>query len=223
MERIAGPGHVNNKFSEGDPNIGQQATMVTARFMNAIQEELASIVELSGGALNPESYQQVYDAIVAIAAGAAGDGSGAVPTTRQLTVSGLVSGGGDLVADRNFHVGKATPAEVAAGTRDDVAVTPYGLQGGSGGRLLAGVGYVTLFGFMFQWGTYSVGPNASTNVTFPTTFPTMCVHADCTGGRLDYGAQDNNPVVSGKSVSGATIFNATDSVGVSGTWLAMGY
>lgn len=223
MQRIAGPGHVDNRFSEGNPNIGQQATMVTAAFMNAVQEEIARACELAGIALDPDNNEQLYAAILAIAAGAAGAGGGAVPTTRTVTGAGLATGGGDLAADRVITVAKASSAEVLAGVNDTKAVTPLALQGGAGGRLLAGIGYVTIFGFIIQWGTYSVGANSSVNVTFPTTFPTMCVHADVAGGRLDYGAQDNNPVVSGKSASGMTVFNATDGVGVTGTYLAIGY
>ena len=223
MQRIAGPGHVGNRFDEGNPAIGQQATMVTAAFMNAVQEEIARACELAGIALDPDNDEQLYAAILAIAAGAAGAGGGAVPTTRTVTAAGLATGGGDLAADRVITVPKASAAEVAAGVIDNKAVTPLSLLGGVGGQLLAGVGYVKIFSLIIQWGTYSVGANSSANVTFPTTFPTMCVHADVAGGRLDYGAQDNNPVVSGKSASGLTIFNATDSVGVTSTYLAIGF
>lgn len=223
MHRIDGPGHVGNRFTAGNPATGQPATMVTAEFMNSIQEEIAFAVEEAGIPLDKENENQLYAAILAIAAGAVGDGGGAVPTTRQLTVSGLVQGGGDLAANRNFDVPKASAAEVAAGVNDNKAITPLALQGGAGGQLLAGIGYKTIFGLLIQWGTYSVSPNSSVNVTFPTVFPTMCVHANVAGGRLDYAAQDNNPVVSGKSASAITIFNATDGVGVSGTWLAIGF
>jgi hypothetical protein len=222
MQRIAGPGHVNNMFSEGNPNIGQQATMVTAAFMNAVQEELANIVELSGGVLDPENPAQVYAAILAIAAGAAGDGSGAVPTTRTVTGAGLAIGGGDLAVDRVITVPKASAGDVATGTDDTKAITPLALQGGAGGSLMAGTGYKTIFGLLFQWGTYTVGANSSANITFPTTFPTMCVHADVSGGRTDYAAQDNNPFVSSKSAGAATVFNSGD-VGTSGTFLAIGF
>lgn len=222
MQRIAGPGHVGNLFSEGDPNIGQQATMVTAAWANAIQEEIARACELSGIPLDPNNNEQLYAAILAIAAGAAGAGGGAVPTTRLVNAAGLASGGGDLAADRTITVPKASAADVAAGTDDTKAITPLALQGGAGATLMAGVGYKTIFGLVFVWGTFSVAGNSSANVVFPTTFPTMCVHADVAGGVSSFNAQDNNPFVSGKSASAMTVFNAVDST-LFGTYLAIGF
>jgi hypothetical protein len=222
MERIAGPGNINGQFSEGNPAIGQQATMMTAKWANDVQEELCTVITEAGIDLDGEAQNQLYAAIVQLVAGVVGDGSGAVPTTRLVSAAGLATGGGDLAADRTITVPKASAAEVAAGTNDTKAVTPLALQGGVGGALLAGTGYKTILGLVFVWGTYTVGANSSVNITFPTTFPTMCTHCDVTGGRLDYGAQDNNPFVSGKSASGATVFNAGDT-GTSGTYFAIGF
>lgn len=222
MHRIDGPGHVANQFTEGDPSIGQQATMVTAAFMNDLQENIARACELAGIPLVKGDFGQLYAAMLAIAAGAAGSGGGAVPTTRLVSAAGLATGGGDLAADRTITVPKASAAEVLAGVNDAKAITPLALAGGAGGSLMAGTGYKTIFGLLIQWGTYTVGANASTTITFPTTFPTMCTFATVAGGRTDYAAQDNNPFISGQSASAATCFNSAD-VGVSGTWLAFGF
>lgn len=222
MHRIDGPGHVGNQFTSGDPSIGQQATMVTADWLNDMQGNMARAIEQAGIVLAKGNFDQLYAAIVAIAAGAVGDGSGAVPTTRQLIGAGLVQVIGDLAVDRTINVKKSTAASVAAMVADDEAITPLALAGGIGGRLLAGVGFNTLLGMKEVWGTFTVGANSSANITFPDAFPTMCVHADCSGGRLDYGAQDNNPFVSGRSAGGCTIFNCADAP-VSGTYWARGF
>lgn len=222
MERISGPGHVNGQFSAGNPAIGQQATMVTAKWANDVQEELCTVVTEAGLVLDGAQTDQLYQAIVALVAGVVGDGSGAVPTTRQLTVSGLVVGGGDLAANRNFDVPKASAAEVAAGTDDTKAITPLALQGGAGASLMAGIGYKTIYGLMFQWSTYTVSANSSANFTLPLEFPTMCVHADCSGGRLDFASEDNNPFVSAKSATAITIFNSNQ-VAIVGTYFAIGF
>lgn len=54
--------------------------------------------------------------------------SGGVQTTRNLGVGGLVTGGGNLGADRTFTVTASTAAQVAAGTDTSTAVTPGALQ-----------------------------------------------------------------------------------------------
>lgn len=222
MFRIDGPGHFGNQFTQGDPSVGQRPTQITAPWLNAVQEEIAFACEQAGIVLDKGNSHQLYAAILAIAAGAAGAGGGAVPTTRLLTGAGLVQPIGNLAGDRTVNVPKASAAEVAAGTNDTKAITPLALQGGAGGSLMAGTGYKTIYGLLIQWGTYTVGANSSANVSFPTSFPTMCVHADPTGGRLDYAAQDNNPFASGKSASAFTIFNSADT-SVTGTWFALGF
>jgi hypothetical protein len=49
---------------------------------------------------------------------------GAVPATRSIGGTGLVTGGGALDADRSFNVQAASAAETDAGARGDVALTP---------------------------------------------------------------------------------------------------
>ncbi|WP_054530315.1 hypothetical protein [Erythrobacter sp. SG61-1L] len=76
---------------------------------------------------------------------------GAVPTARTITGTGLASGGGDLGANREIMVPKASRAETSAGEIDTKAVTPYGLAGaladiGAGvpaGRKINGGGLVS--------------------------------------------------------------------------------
>lgn len=222
MFRIDGPGHVGNRFTQGDPSIGQRATRVTSEWLNSMQEEVAFVIEESGIVLDKAQTNQLYAAIVALVSGVVGDGSGAVPTIRQVLTAGIASGGGDLAADRTITVEKASAAEVAAGVNDSKAVTPLALQGGTGASLMAGVGYKTIFGLIFAWGTFTVGGNSSANVVFPISFPTMCVHADVAVGVTAFNAQDNNPFVSGKSASAMTVFNAVDNT-LSGTFFAIGF
>lgn len=55
---------------------------------------------------------------------------GAAPSARSLTAAGLVTGGGDLSADRTFTVAEATQPEAEAGTLGTVAITPRRLVQG---------------------------------------------------------------------------------------------
>lgn len=223
MHRVDTPGNADNLFSDGNPATGQQATQLLAAWFNDVQESLCHLVEEAGIELEKGDYTQVTAAVLALIAGVVGDGSGAVPTTRLVSTAGLATGGGALAVDRTITVPKASGAEVATGTDDTKAITPLALAGGIGAKLLAGVGYVRrLEGTIEMWGTFTVGANSSVTVTLPDTFPTMCVHAECAGGRNDYSAQDNNPFVSGRSATSITIFNSADT-SVSGTFFAIGY
>lgn len=51
MHRTEGDGHVSNLFDPGDPFIPTPATLVTADWANAVQEELALAIEGLGGTL----------------------------------------------------------------------------------------------------------------------------------------------------------------------------
>lgn len=66
-------------FRDGEPGTGVFATFLSAAWFNAIQEEIANVVESTGAALNPASRTQLLTAINAIIATAAGlptNGSG---------------------------------------------------------------------------------------------------------------------------------------------------
>ncbi len=66
MHRIDGPGHDNNQFTEGDPQIPTPATTVTADILNALQEEIASVIEGSGDTLDKADNGQLLQAIDAL-------------------------------------------------------------------------------------------------------------------------------------------------------------
>lgn len=81
MHRIDGPGAtVDNLFTEGDPLTATPATVVTAAWLNALQEEMAGVVEGAGETLDKEdnaqllaAIQALIDATVAPAAAGTGD------------------------------------------------------------------------------------------------------------------------------------------------------
>lgn len=57
--------------------------------------------------------------------GGGGGGTGGVPATRLINTTGLATGGGDLTTDRTISVPAASQADVAAGTDQTKALTPY--------------------------------------------------------------------------------------------------
>lgn len=178
MHRIDTNGSVDGTFQDGNPAIGQQSTQLTSDWFNAVQSEIVNVIEEAGIALDKQDNAQLYAAIIALIAGVVGDGSGAVPTVRQVLTAGLATGGGNLAADRTITVEKASAAEILAGLIDNKGVTPFGLAGAFGANLGSN-GYFRLpGGLIVQWGglrsTFSEG---SVSVTFPTTFPETCFRA----------------------------------------------
>lgn len=64
MYRIDGPGAtVDNKFTEGDPVAGIQATVVTDDFLNDVQEELMSVLTAAGVAPVKGTQDQVFKSL----------------------------------------------------------------------------------------------------------------------------------------------------------------
>lgn len=64
MFRIDGPGATNdNKFTEGDPASGTRATVVTDEWLNAVQEEIATVIEQSGLSLDKSDSGQLLEAL----------------------------------------------------------------------------------------------------------------------------------------------------------------
>lgn len=69
MHRIDGPGAtLDNQFTEGDPTQGVPATTVTGAWLNAVQEEIASVIEGAGEGLDKQENSQLLAAIEAIIA-----------------------------------------------------------------------------------------------------------------------------------------------------------
>jgi hypothetical protein len=81
MLRINSPDHL---FHNGDPFNGIQGTVLTAEWLNAVQEEIAAVIEAAGIPLDPTQAGQLYQAVSTMAATAttqpAGDSTQKVAT-----------------------------------------------------------------------------------------------------------------------------------------------
>jgi hypothetical protein len=68
MHRIDTPSAtVDEQFTEGSPTGGVPATVVSADWLNSIQEEIANVVESAGLTLEKENNEQLLSAIIGIA------------------------------------------------------------------------------------------------------------------------------------------------------------
>ena len=128
---------------------------------------------------------------------------------RTISGGGLVTGGGDLTADRTLTVSEASAAEIAEGTADDKVVTPRRL--GPISMSLVQNGYIRFFGFQIAWGRFTAAANGSTAVVFASPFPNACfsvVVSGVTAGSVD--SQDNPAAVVTSTVTAAgfSVFSA---------------
>lgn len=64
MHRIDGAGHLNNQFVAEDIATHRPPTEITADWMNAVQEEIANVIEDFGIDLNKQSNRQLIDALL---------------------------------------------------------------------------------------------------------------------------------------------------------------
>jgi len=55
---------LDNKYTEGDPSLGVPATVVSADWLNSVQEELSGFIEYNGLVLNKASTTQIQAAML---------------------------------------------------------------------------------------------------------------------------------------------------------------
>lgn len=60
MKRFNGPGNLDGRFVERNPNTGQPGSRPDASWLNSIQEELCSVVTDDGVAINPNKRDQLH-------------------------------------------------------------------------------------------------------------------------------------------------------------------
>ena len=141
MQRIVTDGGL---FIDGNPATSTQGTVVTADWLNSLQEEMAAIVEGSGGVLSPADNGQVLAALLTLGL-----------QNATVTLKGTVE--------------LATNAEVQAGTDTGRVVTPAGLA--SFDQTLAKPGTKTFpGGLILKWGVVTCVAGAG-SVVFPMAFP----------------------------------------------------
>ena len=143
---------------------------------------------------------------------------------RRVTGDGLATGGGDLTEDRVITVTRASGTEVAAGTSDDVAVTPLALAQvpQTFGAQLSVLG---LGGAVIKTGTLSVSWPGGGSHTFPVAFPNACDRVLITPlGNPNGGDESDEPWwVSAISRTGFSVSCAGDGSTVSFAYLAIGH
>lgn len=139
---------VDNLFTEGNPLSATPATILAAEWLNVLQEEIAHVIEESGGTLDQTGTdkEQLYTAIIALI-------TAAVPTI-------------DFANNTSSNAGTAT----------DEALTPANF--GSQQSKTANGYLIFPGGLIVQWGnTAAITTDARVTVTFPLAFPNACFQA----------------------------------------------
>lgn len=120
MHRIDGPGAtVDNKFTDGDPGGGIQATMVTDDWLNDVQEELLRVLTAAGISPVKGTQNQVLNAFRSLGAGLVGSNrnakmvvaaasSTATFTADELIVESSLGGSSYRLASFNQTINLAT-------------------------------------------------------------------------------------------------------------------
>ena len=224
---IAFPTAAIDKLVFGDTNfLNPPATTTTKGVV-----ELATIDEGEAGDAQRVTSGAVVKAMIASAmmmVSQALDGL----TRRTIFGAGLVTGGGDLTANRTLTVTAASFAQVREGSALNVAVTPASLAaeqalGGDAGE------YVFPGGFRVKWG-YAAGAITSERqipLLFPAAFPNACcwVEADIINASGSASGDTQLQEMAGTlTKNGVTLFSQSDAATMSDAgggfrWRAWGY
>ena len=206
--------------AETDAGVDDQRMLTSAKLAARLIPVLQAIADEENARVAGDD--ALSDAIGAEATSriAGDDALDAVLTTllaRTITGGGLVTGGGNLSANRILSVAAATAAQAIAGSSNTVALTPAAL--GPIVKSLGNSGYISIPTadpsrlVVLQWGRFTAGANGSSSVTYPLAFssPAWSVVVDGTS-TTDTGISDNPPRVRSSSIgaSGFQVFSAMD-------------
>ncbi|QSR17478.1 hypothetical protein [Novosphingobium sp. KA1] len=192
-------------------------TIVTPKTLRQRLQALSTAVSASIDALNTALNNGLNSLSTALDAG--------LETLRQRRIvgGGLVTGGGDLYADRTLTVTEADAEDITAGTSGTKVVTPRRL--GPISMSLAQNGFIRFFGFQIVWGRFTAAANSTTPVWFIEPFPSACFAAVVSGvTNLGADSKDNTPAVIASSITkdGFNVFSADDEGDVT-CFIAVGF
>jgi hypothetical protein len=178
-------GLVGGKFTNGNPLLGQAASLDPAEWANAVTDELLNVITAAGLEPDEGSHTQLLQAINALGLeeASAADLVALTDSKKKMTarrVLGAIRSDASMATELLRGVLRiATQAEVGAGALDGVAVTPKKLRHGFS-ISLAQNGYIIfpswMDGLIIQWMYATSNAGNNTDITFALAFPTACLH-----------------------------------------------
>jgi hypothetical protein len=176
----------------------------------AINVAIATAAEVLAGAIGNKAVTPASLALVLAQLTAA------VPGARTVLGSGLVTGGGDLSANRTLDVAIASIAEIVAGVVNNKAITPAGIGGLPKSRTQNGF-FTVPGGLIIQWVKYRqlITNEVQIPIAFPTTFPSA-VFASVAMGYTDFysNVRDLWPQILGEPDLGGCVIQTQSDDGV---------
>jgi len=144
MHRVDTAGHIDNAFADGDPQIGQQGTVIDEVWLNDLQENICRLIEDAGVVLDKGVDTQLKEAVQAMIDAATSGGVAAEAAIR-------------LAADNALDV----RLDAIEDALDEQATV------GSGHWMKHPCGVIE------QWGVYAGGAS-NPAIVFPIEFPGAC-------------------------------------------------
>lgn len=153
MHRIDSPSATpDNKFTEGSPTGGVAATVVTAAWLNDLQENVSEVIEAAGIPLSKGNSAQLFDAIQALFLGSLGVGGSTTNDYVKIPYKDKVTGvRRELIVQRGA-------AFVTGGIPLTVTLPVAFASGGSG---------------FAQWASSAITGGVAVKGSFATSFPTL--------------------------------------------------
>ncbi|EQA9090032.1 gp53-like domain-containing protein [Escherichia coli] len=147
-----------NGFTRGNPQTGTPATDLDDDYFDMLQEELCSVVEVSGASLEKGRHDQLLTALRALL------------LSRKNPFGDIKSDGTVKTALENLGLGEAAKRNVGTGANQIPDMGSFTLS-------VSGTGYQKLpSGFILQWGSIGAPGIAQDVVThFPIAFPNRCL------------------------------------------------
>lgn len=221
MHRVDTDGHVANAFADGDPQVGQQGTVIDEVWLNDLQENVCRLIEAAEIALVKGDGDQLTDAIQALDAAVLAAGAAYTNAREAAEIVARNAAIGVEAAARIVDVNAEEAARIAADAaldgRLDTIEDAFDEQAtvGSGHWMKHPCGVIE------QWGVYAGGAS-NPAIVFPIAFPTACEGVQVTAiskgatsttaeaTSVHYAALSAAPTIAGFSAYCSWDDNATD-------------
>ncbi len=173
MHRVDTDGHLDNAFADGNPQIGQQGTIIDEQWLNDVQENICLLIEAAGIALVKGDGEQLKDAVMALDAALL---AVAQAYTDAREAAEIVARDAAIAAEAALRAADVD-AEEAARIAADAALDGRldTIEDALDEQATAGSGHWMKHpcGVIEQWGVYAGGAS-NPAIVFPIEFPMAC-------------------------------------------------